>query len=320
MISYKKIIEVWNNIFFKEVSNINIGYFRIIWGVLLLTYTSQDFFNIHDLYGDYAIISLPSTLEHFSFSHLNIFQYLGVKKPIVFSMMIIYIVSIISFTLGYKTKSSLILIITLMVSFHQRNIWLLSSSEVLIRTITILIFFTHAEKALSLDAFFKNKYSKNPFPSHSNPWAFRLIQIQLSVVYLLTVWHKLKGETWVDGTALYYATRLDEFKNLPVPYVFDSIFFLRLGTWLTLLTEFSLGLFIWIKEARKFLIYIGIFFHLFIEYSMNIPFFEYVMCLLILSHLKSSEYEYFTHKIKFFYEQYLRPQIYKLRGTSPTAS
>jgi len=320
MISIHKISQIWNNFFFKEESNLSVGFFRILWGIILFTYASQDLFNLNDFYGPKAILSLSSTLKEFPYPHLNIFQFIGVKENLLTAIMFIYVLSILFLIIGFKTKVSLIYILVTMVSFHQRNIWLLSSSEVLMRIITLYLLFSNAEKALSLDSYLVKKKYKISYPTNSNPWAFRLIQIQLSVVYLMTVWQKLKGDTWIDGTALYYATRLDQFKNFPVPYLFDSISFLKFGTWLTLLIEFSLGVFIWVKEARKYLIYGGILFHLMIEYSMSIPFFEYIMCILLLTHVTSSEYEFVIQKIKLVKGFILRFKFYKIRGTSPTAS
>jgi hypothetical protein len=172
--------------------------------------------------------------------------------------------------------------------------------------------------ALSLDAYLNKKFSKVHYPKKFSPWAMKLIQIQLSVVYIWTVWQKLKGESWLDGTALYYATRLDQFKNFPVPYFFDSLFFIKLGTWLTLALEIALGIFIWFKEFRKPLIIIGIIFHLMIEYSMAIPFFEYEMMILLLAFFTEREYEILYHKVLSLYHLNLKPRIQLLRGTSPT--
>jgi len=169
-----------------------------------------------------------------------------------------------------------------------------------------------------VDSYLNKKFSRVHYPKKFSPWAINLIQIQLSVVYVWTVWQKLKGENWIDGTALYYATRLDQFKNFPVPYLFDSLLLIKLATWLTLSVEIGLGIFIWFKEFRKPLIIIGIIFHLLIEYSMAIPFFEYEMIILLLTFFTEREYEIFYHKILSLYHLNMKPRIQLLRGTNPT--
>jgi hypothetical protein len=308
-ISYRNLLSAWDNFFFEETPTIKEGFFRIVWGLILLCYVSQDFVNINDFYSKKSIISLTSVLQEFNYPHINVFQYFGKIDSFENYLYVILILAIFSFIIGLKTRFSLVLILISMVSFHQRNIWLLSSSEVLLRTISIYLLFSNCHKSLSLDAYLHNKKSKEAIPEVSSSWIMKLIQIQLSVVYVWTVWQKLKGDTWFDGTALYYATRLDQFKNFPVPFLFDSIFILKILTWGTLILEFLLGTLIWIKEFRIPLIISGIIFHLFIEYSMSIPFFEYIMIALLLTHFTGEEFQTFVYKL-----------VQKFRGSKPTES
>lgn len=62
--------------------------------------------------------------------------------------------------------------------------------------------------ALSVDRWRRAKDRFWEFPQRA-PWALRLIQVQISVVYLSTVWSKVQGTTWNDGTAVSYALRMD---------------------------------------------------------------------------------------------------------------
>jgi hypothetical protein len=316
MFSGRNFIENWNTFFFRPEPVIKEGIFRIIWGIILLIYISQDFINIESFYGPYGIISLKSSLNQFFYPHINLFQYFGNTIKFTYLIYGLFFLSTLTFIIGYKTRTSIILIIISMVTIHQRNIWLLSSSEVLLRIITIYLLFSNCGKSLSLDAYFHNKKAKLPFPEESSPWIMRLIQIQLSVVYVWTVWQKLRGETWFDGSALYYATRLDQFKNFPVPLFFDSIFLLKIGTWGTLLLELFLGTLIWFKEFRRPLIVVGIIFHILIEYSMSIPFFEYIMISLLFTHYTGNEFKEWYFKIAV----YLRWKLQNLRETKPTVS
>jgi hypothetical protein len=114
-------------------------------------------------------------------------------------------------------------------------------------------------------------------PAPAAPWAQRLIQIQLAVAYLATVRWKLAGHTWVDGTAVYYATRLHEFARFPVPYVFDHLWTIKLMTWGTLAVELALGTLVWFRRLRYPVLLAGLLLHLGLEYSMNIQLFQWVM-------------------------------------------
>ena len=50
------------------------------------------------------------------------------------------------------------------------------------------------------------------------------MQIQLSVIYLSTVWGKLQGDLWRNGTAVSYALRIDDIQRFPTPgFLTDSV-------------------------------------------------------------------------------------------------
>jgi len=215
---------------------------------------------------------------------------MGVSYSFLSMFMILYGIALIAGILGFYTRHAMFFILIGLVSLHQRNIWFLSSSEVLMRIVCVYMLFAPAGKSLSLDAYFAKKEGR-PWSQIHSPWVMRLIQVQLSVVYIWTVWHKLKGDTWIDGTALYYASRLESMTNFPVPFLFDSIFFIKLMTWGTLVLELALGTLIWFKEFRKPLLVAGVLFHLGIEYTMSIPFFEIVMMVLLFTFVQPIEVE-----------------------------
>jgi hypothetical protein len=101
------------------------------------------------------------------------------------------------------------------------------------------------------------------------------VQFELALLYFSSFCWKVQGAPWIQGTALYYVYHLDEFHRFPVPSLFLRPTMLKLGTWLALALEFSLGVLIWIKELRYFILALGVLFHLWLEYSLNIPMFEW---------------------------------------------
>ena len=73
------------------------------------------------------------------------------------------------------------------------------------------------------------------------------------------------------------------FHRFPVPFLFNQMWFLAIGTWASLVIEAGLGIGIWFKELRYPCLIAGVFLHLGIDYTMNIPLFEWVsMSLFIL--------------------------------------
>jgi hypothetical protein len=109
-----------------------------------------------------------------------------------------------------------------------------------------------------------------------------MIQIQTAAIYLFTAVSKLSGASWWDGTAVYYATRLWDFERFGFDPVFNSLTAMKIVTWTSIVLEIALGTLIWIPFLRIPLILLGITFHLCIEFSMNIPWFEWIMIILLI--------------------------------------
>src|SRR5581483_10003844 len=101
--------------------------------------------------------------------------------------------------------------------------------------------------------------------------------LQVSLIYASTVLLKLKGTDWANGTAVYYTSRLEEFHRFPVPFLAHSLLLVNVLTYWTLAVECSLAFLIWVPALRKFVLINGLLLHLGIEYTMNVPQFEYVM-------------------------------------------
>ena len=82
--------------------------------------------------------------------------------------------------------------------------------------------------------------------------------------------------SWLNGTAIYFVSRLDEFKRFPVPSFYQSYWFSKAMSFFTLFAEFALGTFIWFKETRYQVLFLGVLLHLGLDYTMNVPFFQWI--------------------------------------------
>tara|TARA_B100001971_G_C18268010_1_gene596232 strand:+ start:70654 stop:71589 length:936 start_codon:yes stop_codon:yes gene_type:complete len=287
----------WNNYFFQEKPVDGICILRIFFGLLVFSTFFQDAIFYKDIWSTSAIQTLEISLRNYSFPILNIFQYLPNEDWVVKLSIIIMFIALFSFILGLKTKTSALICFILLVSFNQRNINMLSSADLLIRIILMYFVFAPSGNKYSLDAYFARKKGRE-LASMASPWIHRILQIQIAVVYVSTVIAKSKGHTWVDGSAVYYATRLTDFERFPVPIFLDYMWSIKLMTWSTLVLEFALGSLIFIDELRKPLIILGIFFHLGIEYMMAIPTFEWLMIVCLIGMFKIEEYPVIINKIK----------------------
>jgi hypothetical protein len=152
------------------------------------------------------------------------------------------------------------------------------AGDTFLRLAGFFLMFAPAGAAFSVDRWLRVRRVTESEAIHPRcPWAQRMIQLQLSFLHLATFLWKIKGATWLQGTALFYVYHLDEFRRFPLPAWFFRPTVLKLGSWSALALEFSLGVLIWIKELRYMVLALGLVFHLWLEYSLNIPLFQWDM-------------------------------------------
>lgn len=118
-------------------------------------------------------------------------------------------------------------------------------------------------------------------------WGLRLVQLQVSAVYLSTAWEKAQGNSWRDGTALYYVSRMDDlYGRFPLPdHWFETAWLLAAMTWGVVLLEGLLPVLLWCKPTRKWALLAAIGLHLSIEVTMHVFLFQWVMIISLLSFL-----------------------------------
>jgi hypothetical protein len=180
-------------------------------------------------------------------------------------------------TLGLWTRVSSIALLIGVTSLHHRAPDILHSGDTLMRAMLFYIAIAPSGAAFSLDRRFALK--KGSAPAELTPvslWPQRMMQVQVAIVYLTTVWHKSFGDWWLNGTATWYPPQLDEFDRFPVPSFFDQQPMVAVTTYGTLLVELALGTLVFAKPLRKWALLGGVLLHAGIEYRMNIPLFAFI--------------------------------------------
>ncbi len=290
--------ELWNDFFFKELPVDGICLFRILIATVATMSFAQDLTCFEDFWGPKGLQSLETFKHTFSGFHFNLFHLLEGNNLSLLIILGLHTLALIGFLIGYKTKLSSIILIISLTSLAQRNIHIQNGADLLLRILILMMCFAPCGNKFSLDSLFarrRGEQLKELTPS----WAHRLIQMQIAFVYLSTVYAKTKGTYWLDGSALYYATRLENFTRFGIPFFLDNLLSLKLLTWSTLLLEMALGSLIFIYEFRKKLIVAGIVFHIGIEYVMSIPTFEILMIAGLLAMFKIDDYPILLEKIDF---------------------
>lgn len=178
---------------------------------------------------------------------------------------------------GFHTRPAAVIVFVAILSFFRRNPFLFNSGDVLLVNLAFYLMFAPAGASLSADRWRRFKGRFWEFPSRA-PWALRLIQLQLGVMYFTTVWAKMRGTTWNDGTAVSYALRREDLSLLRVPSgIEESLFASNLLTFGTLGTELALAILVWNRRARPWVVGLGILMHVAIALTIMIGFFTLVV-------------------------------------------
>jgi Vitamin K-dependent gamma-carboxylase len=275
-VTLRSFARLWNDFFFRKQSPVPIALFRIVYGTLVivtLCLLRPDWFN---WYGTHAWLSLSTALKLEPGHRLNLFAIIPQDGTWIEALFWISLSSAVLLSLGLFTRINSILVFVCLTSIQQRNLYILHGGDTFLRLAGFFLVFSPAGAALSLDRMiriWRGKESSKIQPR--SLWAQRMIQLQLSFMYVVAFLLKIKGAPWLEGTALFYVYHLDELRHFPLPAWFFRPIVLKLGAWSALALEFSLGVLIWVKEFRYVLLALGLLFHLWLEYSLNIPLFQW---------------------------------------------
>ena len=255
----------------------SISLFRILMGLLVLQILcisiGGDFLN---WYGEHAVVRSASVQQYFwqaspKFDLLLAFQ--NDQNLLVYFYSVI--VAAIFMVLGFWSRFSCIYVTLALLSMHNHTPFNINGGDAFVRLMVMYLCFSNCGDCYSIDRWLAVKRNGGSLPIEAKPgWALRVIQIQLAIVYLHTFICKINGQQWWDGTAVYFATRLEDLMRLQMP-LFDSIWFCKFLSWYTLFVEFAMFTLVWIKDLRYYVLASALILHLGIEMAINLPVFEW---------------------------------------------
>lgn len=274
----RQTLVAWSHFWFDPISPVALGLFRILYGVALLLFVALLKPEIFTWFSDHGMMR-PASADKFwgTTPHWSLLLWYP-QRPAVALFFAGFTVAVILLTIGLWTRTSTLLVLLGLISLGHRNPLVLNGTDIVLRVMAVYLVLAPAGAALSVDRLRAIARGRAGAQSPLVPaWTVRLMQLQVSLIYASTVLLKLKGQAWSSGIAVYYTSRLEEFHRFPVPFLAHSLLLVNIATYLTLAVELSVAFLIWIPALRKVVLISGLMLHAGIEYSMNVPQFEYVM-------------------------------------------
>lgn len=278
MIALGTLRDGWNRFFFAPESPLPIAVYRCLLGFVVLANHALIAADVPDWFGQQGVLAPGTAVKLAGGGGLNLLRVLPQTDASVWLVFVVSCLCAATLMVGFFTRTSAALLFLTLATINHRNVLILMSGDSFLRIATFFMIFSRAGAALSVDRWLRVRRGLESGPPPAGaPWAMRLIQLQLSFLYFYAFVWKAMGTMWLDGTALYYTARLQEFWRFPVPYVLEHMWAIKLSSWWTLAVEFALGPLVWIKELRYPVLIAGALLHAGIEYSMNIPLFGLTM-------------------------------------------
>jgi hypothetical protein len=279
----RTLLRAWNEFFFAPQSPTPIALYRILYGALNIA-------NLLLMHGDWLTWFGPrGAVSAEVVGHVQIpppginpwppFGFMSLlphSDAAVMTFYWVFLVFAICLMIGCLSRLSSIVVYVCLVSIQARDPFIMNGGDDLLRVTGLFLIFAPTGAAMSVDRLLRIWRGREGLAvSPRSPWAQRMIQIQTAIMYIGTFWWKTLGVTWLNGTAVHYALGRTDLRNFPVPGRGNPLV-IRFATWLTLVTEFSAGTLVWLRDLRYPVLIAIVALHLGIEYAMFIPLFGWI--------------------------------------------
>lgn len=271
----------WRTFWFRPEPLFVLGMVRFGFGLVVVAWGLSLFPDLDTFFTSGGVLARPRS-DPFEW---GVLQH-GVDGRAVLFAWIVLLLAAIALTVGWHSRVAAVLVFVLVLSFQYRNPLVFNAGDVLLRVEAFVIALAPSGAALSLD---ERRRTGSFWSAQTRaPWPLRLLQIQLTVVYLATFVARMTGEKWPAGTAVSYALRLEDMVIVALPRaVLESPALMNAGTWAVLVGEVLLGICVWKPRFRPIVVALGVALHLTIMVTIAVGFFSPAMMLLYLAFLPS---------------------------------
>ncbi len=265
-------VRAWNAFWFQPVSARPLGVFRILIGVLTLAHLAMIAVDLDYWLTDQGILTGTEARELAGPLRFSPLQY--VQDPVSVSVFVAATAGVAAlFTLGWRTRLMSILLYGGMLSIHHRNIPTNCGPDNLLIIFLFCLMLSPCGAAYSLDARRLARRRGTVAEPIIIPWAQRLIQWQMALIYFNTAILKCHGSTWLDGTSLHYILNNPEVIRFPLTGLSRFPVLLNMLSSSALILELSLPFLIWFRPTRGWVIAGGLAMHGGIMLMINVPLF-----------------------------------------------
>jgi hypothetical protein len=270
-------VRAWQSFWFQPQQMYTLGLVRIAFGVLALWWGLWLLPIRKGLLDADGVAPTQPLIAH----TWGIFAVWNSDEAILIGIVAL-LLSSIALLVGWHTRLAAVVVFVLILSFERRNPWAFNAGDAVVRIEALLLAVSPCGAALSLD---QRRRTGSFWSAQSGPnWPIRLIQVQLSLIYIAAAQVKLSGDTWLNGTAVSYVLQLDDMRRMPLPHWFvTNALAMNVLTWGALAIELAMGILVWVQRFRPWVLAAGVLLHVLIDVYIQIGIFSYAMFVMYLA-------------------------------------
>lgn len=207
--------------FFRRISATGFGLMRMAWAFFTGAYLLMQWKDVTTYYSDAGLMTDAIEAMYVrSDWRFTVLEWISTPNA-VFTLYLFLLVCLFCMMIGLWPRLMTILSVVLLFSFHEFNPFVLGGGDTLLRNIGFILMIAPGIETLSfsrLEAQWNYwKENRSFLPQVTMPvWPWRLLLWQMIVLYGTSLWYKMLGEMWIDGTAVEAAFHHPVFARWPM--------------------------------------------------------------------------------------------------------
>ena len=283
-------IKAWNTFWFRPISARPLGAFRVILGLLTIAHLVILAPDLDHWMTDAGVLRGEESRVVAGPLRPSPLQW--VQDPTSVRVFVVATGCVAALvTVGWHTRACSVVLYLMMLSIHHRNILTNCGPDSLLMILLFYLMLTPSGAAYSLDARRLAKRRGTEAEPVIIPWAQRLIQLQICMIYFITAVLKSSGPSWLNGTALHYVFQNVEVRRFDFEWLCQYPLLINFMSYAGLVTEFSLAFLLWFRPTRGFAAITGVAFHTGVFFVINVPLFGELMTACYLTFLTPDEFD-----------------------------
>lgn len=283
----------WNRFWFDSRSDDTLaalGIYRAAFGAVALFFYFTRHLDLEFFYGEGGIMPLShlQSLPNLEFRPTLLALFPGMAAA--HALHAIFLLALLGLTVGLFTRASAVLAFFLHLNFMNRNPAILFGMDTIGTYFLFYLCFAQAGARYSFDALRRRGRAtvKHGPVSHI---AWRLMQLQVCIVYAYSGLEKLKGMRWWDGSALWDVLSIGNMQRFDMSFVAHFPILLAGAVYVVVAWEIYFAALIWAPRLRLPMLFFGVLMHVGIVVFMNLPSFGFMMMANYLLFLRADELE-----------------------------